>query len=113
MIIYEYMNNYSYKSSEENIMKNIDIPTEDMIIELADIFKLFADSSRIKILYTMIGEKLCVCDIAEKVTMTHSAVSHQLKTLKQARLVKSEKRGKEVYYSLDDEHIEKILNVVL
>ena len=94
-------------------MKNIDVPTEDMIIELADTFKLFADSSRIKILYSMMEEDLCVCDIADKVSMTHSAVSHQLKTLKQARLVKSEKRGKEVYYSLDDEHIERILSVVI
>ncbi len=90
----------------------MNIPTEETIIELADTFKVFSDSSRIKILYSIMENSLCVCDIAEKISMTHSAVSHQLKILKQARLVKSEKKGKEVYYSLDDEHIEKILSVV-
>lgn len=92
---------------------NFNIPSEDIVIELADTFKVFSDSSRIKILYTMMKGEMCVCHIAEKINMTHSAVSHQLKTLKQARLIKSRKKGKEVYYSLDDEHIEKILNVVI
>ncbi len=92
---------------------NIVIPTDDMIIELADTFKVFSDSSRIKILYSMINQEMCVRHISQKVNMSQSAVSHQLKTLKQARLIKYRKEGKEVYYSLDDEHIEKILNVVI
>ena len=97
----------------DNCKKNFDVPTEETVIELADTFKVFSDSSRIKILYTIMDGEMCVCHIAEKINMTHSAVSHQLKTLKQSRLVKSRKAGKEVYYSLDDEHIKKILNVVI
>lgn len=113
------MNNYSYIIKGVNIMcndkcnNNIVIPTDDMIIELADTFKVFSDSSRIKILYSMINQEMCVRHISQKVNMSQSAVSHQLKTLKQARLIKYRKEGKEVYYSLDDEHIEKILNVVI
>lgn len=92
---------------------NINIPEEDMIIELSDTFKVFSDSSRIKILYTLIQDELCVCHIAEKINMSQSAVSHQLRILKASRLVKPRKDGKTVYYSLDDDHVEKILNVVL
>ena len=92
---------------------DINIPEEDLIIELSDTFKVFSDSSRIKILYTLIQDELCVCHIAEKVNMSQSAVSHQLRILKASRLVKPRKEGKTVYYSLDDDHVEKILNVVL
>ena len=97
---------------EDKCKKDINIPSDDMIIELADTFKVFSDSSRIKILYSMMETEMCVKHLADKVNMTHSAVSHQLKTLKQARLIKSRKEVKEVYYSLDDEHIEKILSLV-
>ncbi len=97
---------------EDKCKKEVYIPSDDMIIELADTFKMFSDSSRIKILYCMMENEMCVNHLAEKVDMTQSAVSHQLKTLKQARLIKSRKEGKEVYYTLDDEHIEKILNLV-
>ena len=97
---------------EDKCKKDVYIPADDMLIELADTFKVFSDSSRIKILYSMMETEMCVNHLAEKVKMTQSAVSHQLKTLKQARLIKSRKEGKEVYYSLDDEHIEKILNIV-
>lgn len=98
---------------KDKCKKDIYIPSDNMIIELADTFKVFSDSSRIKILYSMIENEMCVQHIADKVNMTQSAVSHQLKNLKQARLVKARKDGKIVYYSLDDEHIEKILNVVI
>lgn len=84
---------------------------EEIINELARTFKIFGDVTRIKILYTMFNEELCVQDIAKKIDMTQSAVSHQLSILKAARLVKSRKEGKIVYYSLDDEHVKKILDV--
>lgn len=99
--------------SNDKCKKDIKIPSDEMIIELADTFKVFSDSSRIKILYSMMNAEICVNHLAERVNMTQSAVSHQLKTLKQARLIKSRKEGKEVYYSLDDEHIGKILNIVV
>ena len=97
----------------DKLNKKVNIPSEDLVIELADTFKLFSDSSRIKIMYTMMNEEKAVQHIADEVSMSQSAVSHQLKTLKQARLVKARKEGKTVYYSLDDEHIEKILAVVV
>lgn len=87
--------------------------TEEEMFDLADLFKIFGDSTRIKIIYLIYKNKLCVNDIALKLDMTHSAVSHQLKNLKQARLVKSERMGKEIYYTLDDEHIEKIFSLSL
>ena len=87
--------------------------TEEEIFDLADLFKLFSDSTRIKIIYLIYKNKVCVNDIAENLNMTQSAVSHQLKNLKQARLVRSEKIGKEVYYDLDDEHIERIFSLSL
>ena len=84
---------------------------EEIITELERTFKIFGDSTRIKILYTMFEKELCVQDIAGKINMTQSAVSHQLSILKGARLVKSRKDGKIVYYSLDDDHVKKILDV--
>lgn len=84
---------------------------EEIITELERTFKIFGDSTRIKILYTMFDRELCVQDIADKIGMTQSAVSHQLSILKGARLVKPRKNGKIVYYSLDDDHVKKILDV--
>ena len=84
-----------------------------LILELSETFKVFADPTRISILYSLMDGELCVCHIADKISMSQSAVSHQLKTLRTARLIKARKEGKVVYYSLDDEHIEKILNVVM
>lgn len=86
------------------------LPNEDEIFDLADLFKIFGDSSRIKIMYTISEEELCVQEIASKVSMTQSAVSHQLRVLKNSRLVKSRKNGKEVFYSLDDDHVSIIFN---
>lgn len=92
-----------------NSIKN-NMPSDDEIVDLADLFKNFSDSSRIKIMFTISNNELCVQDIANAVSMTQSAVSHQLRVLKTSRLVKSRKEGKEVYYSLDDEHITDIFN---
>lgn len=87
--------------------------TEDLINKLSRTFKIFGDSTRIKILYTMFDKELCVQDIAKEINMTQSAVSHQLSILKDARLVSATKVGKEVYYSLDDNHVKSILDVGL
>ncbi len=79
--------------------------------ELGDFFKIFGDSTRLKILYLLLREELFVNDISLKLSMNQSAVSHQLRILKQARLVKIRRDGKNMYYSLDDEHIEMILKL--
>lgn len=91
-----------------NKVKNI-IPEDEMIYDLAEFFKVFADSTRMKIIYALMEEELCVCDIATIVGTTQSAISHQLRILKQSKLVKYRKDGKVVYYSLDDEHISEIV----
>lgn len=85
-------------------------PTDEMIDDLSNLFKVFGDSTRIKIIYSIFEREMCVCDIAELLGMTQSAISHQLRVLKNSRLVKFRKEGKTVYYSLDDEHIGRIFN---
>ena len=85
------------------------IPEDEMIYDLAEFFKVFADSTRMKIIYALLENELCVCDIANIVQTTQSAISHQLRLLKQAKLVKFRKEGKVVYYSLDDDHISQIV----
>ena len=86
---------------------------KDLYNDLADLFKTMGDATRIKILFCLSKKEMCVLDIAELIGMTHSAVSHQLTNLKSARMVKSIKRGKEVYYSLDDDHIEKLFDLAI
>ena len=78
--------------------------------EMSNIFKALADSNRIKILFALLEDEMCVCDIVNLLGMTKSAVSHQLRILKQSRLVKARKQGKSVYYSLNDNHIGQIFN---
>ena len=85
------------------------IPNDELIYDLAELFKVFADSTRMKIIYALMENELCVCDIAAIVGTTQSAISHQLRILKQSKLVKYRKDGKVVYYSLDDEHISQIV----
>lgn len=89
------------------------IINDDKFLHLAELFKVLGDYTRIKIIYTLTNNELCVCDIAEAVGMTQSSVSHQLRVLKSAKLVKYRKNGKEVYYSLDDEHINLLFNAGL
>lgn len=88
---------------------NTPIPTLESIEHLADFFKVFADKTRVRILYLLKESELCVCCIAEKLGMTSPAVSHQLRILKTNRLIKSRREGKEVFYSLNDHHIHHIL----
>ena len=85
------------------------IPQDEMIYDLAEFFKVFADSTRMKIIFALMENELCVCDIENIVQTTQSAISHQLRLLKQSKLVKFRKEGKVVYYSLDDEHISQIV----
>ena len=86
------------------------IPNDENLCDLADLFKVFGDSTRIKILSCLKVSELCVNDIAQSLNMTISAVSHQLRILKTNKLIKSRKQGKEVYYSLDDDHVERIID---
>ena len=100
-----------YKVHEE-VVKAVTakMPDEDELYDLAEIFKVFGDSTRIKILYVLFESEMCVCDIAQLLNMNQSAISHQLKILKQSRLVKSRREGKAVFYSLADGHVRTIIN---
>jgi len=81
---------------------------DELILDVADFFKIFSDSTRLKIINALIDNELCVCDLANIIGSTPSATSHQLRVLKQSKLVKYKKIGKIVYYCLDDEHIKEI-----
>ena len=85
------------------------MPEDGFIYDLAELFKVFADSTRMKIIYALLEEELCVCDIANIVGTTQSAISHQLRLLKQSKLVKFRREGKIIFYSLDDDHIAQIV----
>lgn len=85
-----------------------EILADEKIFDLAELFKVFGDSTRMKIINALMKEELCVCDIAEITNSTPSAISHQLRVLKQAKLVKYRKEGKSVFYSLDDQHVREI-----
>lgn len=87
------------------------MPDPVVLYELADLFKLFGDSTRIGILWALSESEMCVCDLCALLKMKQPAVSHQLKNLKQSRVVKARRDGKIVYYSLDDEHIRRLLNL--
>ncbi len=89
---------------------NGSMPEEEVLFDLAEFFKVFADSTRIKILYVLLQSEMCVCDIGQILNISQSAVSHQLRMLKQMRLVKYRKEGKSTFYSLSDKHIEHILS---
>jgi len=86
-----------------------EMPDEDTLYDLAELFKVFGDSTRIRILYVLLEGDVCVCDIAELLSMTQSAISHQLRILKQSKLVKSTRVGKSIIYSLADEHVRSII----
>ena len=86
------------------------IPGEDTLYDLTELFRIFADSTRIRILYVLLESEMCVCDIAVLLGMTQSAISHQLRALKNARLVKSRREGKTVFYFLTDDHVKTIID---
>ena len=88
---------------------SVELPDEDTLYNLAELFRIFGDSTRIRILCVLSERELCVCDIADALGMTQSAISHQLRALKNARLVKPRRDGKTVYYSLADSHVKTIM----
>ena len=90
---------------------NQDMPDEEMLCDLAELFRIFGDSTRIKILYVLFEAEMCVCDIAELLHMTQSAISHQLRVLKQSKLVKFRREGKTIFYSLADDHVRTIIGM--
>ncbi len=89
---------------------NDNMPDEMMLYELAELYKIFGDSTRIKILYVLFESEMCVCDIAQLLGISQSAVSHHLRVLKQSKLVKFRKEGKSVIYSLTDDHVRTIID---
>lgn len=99
----------------KDILKKVneDMPSEDVLYDLAELFKVFGDSTRIRILFVLFEAEVCVCDIAECLNMTQSAISHQLKLLKQSKLIKARRDGKQVFYSLADEHVRTIIGMGL
>lgn len=94
----------------EDVVRSVrkNMPEEEDLLDLADLFKVFGDSTRVKIICALFQSEMCVCDIAALLGMTKSAISHQLRILKQSKLIKNRRSGKVVYYSLDDEHVKNI-----
>lgn len=88
---------------------NKKMPEEDALYDLAELFKIFGDSTRIRILFVLFEAEVCVCDLAQALHMTQSAISHQLRILKQNKLVKNRREGKSIFYSLADDHVRTII----
>ena len=105
----------SYLHVHEDLVKKVQesIPDEEDLYSLADFFKIFADSTRIRILYVLLCSETCVCDIAQLLGMTQPAISHQLRILKQSKLVKSTRDGKSVIYSLQDGYVREVMETGL
>ncbi|MGI5966235.1 MULTISPECIES: ArsR/SmtB family transcription factor [Anaerotruncus] len=101
-----------YIHAHEDIIRKVtqEMPEDEILYDLAELFKIFGDSTRIKILYVLFESEMCVCDIAQLLNMTQSAISHQLRALKQSKLVKYRREGKTVFYSLADGHVRTIIN---
>lgn len=95
----------------ENLLEIVKrtMPEEEELNDLAELFKILGDATRIRILFVLFEAEVCVCDLAETLNMTQSAISHQLRILKQSRLVKSRREGKSIFYSLADEHVRTIV----
>ena len=96
----------------EEVVRKVrsNMPDEEALLDLADLFKVFGDSTRVKIICALFESEMCVCDIAALLGMTKSAISHQLRILKQSKLIRNRRDGKVVYYSLDDEHVKNIFD---
>ena len=110
-IMEEENENCEVKVIHKDIVEKVEktMPEEEVVHDLSDFFKILGDTTRMKILSALFQEEMCVCDIAYLLKMTQSAISHQLRVLKQGRLVKYRKEAKVVYYSLEDEHIKHIV----
>ncbi len=103
--------NVIHKEVVENVKNKL--PKEETLYDLAELFKVFGDSTRIKIICSLFESEMCVCDLSVLLNISQSAISHQLRVLKSARLVKFRRDGKVIYYSLDDEHIKQIFDAGL
>lgn len=108
----DYMAESEYLCAEDSTVKNVldKMPPDEMLYDLAELFKVFGDSTRIKILYALFESELCVNDIATLLGITQTAASHQLRVLKVNKLVKARKNGKMIFYSLSDDHVYKIIS---
>ena len=104
--------NSDYLHAHETLVSQVRaaMPEEEILYDLAELFRIFGDSTRIRILYVLFEAEMCVCDIAAVLGMTQSAISHQLRALKSARLVKGRREGKTVFYSLADDHVKTIID---
>lgn len=99
---------------ENNVKKAInELPDDELIADLSDMFKIFGDQTRMKILMALESGELCVCDIAAVMNMSQSAISHQLRVLKQSNIVKTRREGKVVYYSISDDHVKEIFDIAM
>ncbi len=114
------MSDYSYDErstkmahDHSDVLKHVKkgLPKDELLQDLGDLFKIFGDTTRIKIMYALYEDEMCVCAISELLGMTQSAISHQLKTLKDAKLVASRREGKTIYYSLADDHVKSIIEL--
>ena len=103
--------NVIHKEVVENVKNKL--PKEETLYDLAELFKVFGDSTRIKIICSLFESEMCVCGLSVLLHISQSAISHQLRVLKSARLVKFRRAGKVIYYSLDDEHIKQIFDAGL
>lgn len=105
----------SYNIIHKEVVENVKnkLPKEETLYDLAELFKVFGDSTRIKIICSLFESEMCVCDLSALLNISQSAISHQLRVLKSARLVKFRRAGKVIYYSLDDEHIKQIFDAGL
>lgn len=110
--MYDQIETCEYMHAHEDVVESVkkQMPQEEVLYDLADLFKIFGDTTRIKILYCLFESEMCVCDIAQLLNMTQSAISHQLRVLKQSKLITFRKEGKVVFYSLADGHVRTILN---
>ena len=99
---------------EDNVKKAINtLPDDELIADLSDMFKIFGDQTRVKILMALESGEMCVCDIAAVMDMSQSAISHQLRVLKQSNIVKTRRQGKVVYYSISDDHVKEIFDIAI
>lgn len=110
--INEIPNCSEYMHLHEDIIERVykATPNDDTLLDLSELFKIFGDNTRIRILYALSVSEMCVCDLAKVLGMTQSAISHQLRILKQAQLIKYRRDGKTIFYSLADDHVSTIIN---
>ena len=103
---------YDYMHAHEHVVQSVlkKMPADEELYDLSDLFRMISDATRIRILYVLFESEMCVCDIARLLNMSQSAISHQLRALKQAKLVTCRREGKTIFYTLSDHHVRSIMN---